>query len=119
MDRFKTARNVAIILVIGAAVYFIPGGGRAASTFESVLLVGFAFGIGYVGLRMYREHRIAVHSLGDPFRALFYGSLALGTFVIIAQQRMFRTGLGELVWFVMVGLVVYGLIVVYRRWRAY
>jgi hypothetical protein len=119
MDRFKTARNLGILLVIGAAVYFIPGGGRAASTFESVLLVAFAFGIGYLGLRLYREQRIAVHGLGDRLRALFYGSLALGTFAIIAQQRMFRTGLGELVWFVMVGLVVYALIVVYRRWRAY
>jgi hypothetical protein len=28
-------------------------------------------------------------------------------------------GVGELTWFVLVGVVVYSLLAVYRRWRAY
>ena len=119
MDRAKTARNVAIVALIAAAVYFLPGGGRAASTFEALLLVAFGVGIGYLGLRFYREQRVAVYGLGDRSRALFYGALALGVVALAARARMWQTGLGELVWFALAGIVVYALIAVYRSWRSY
>jgi hypothetical protein len=119
MDRLKTARNVAIVALIAAAVYFLPGGGRAASTFEALLLVAFGFGIAYLGMRLYREHRVALHSLGDRHRALLYGALAITVFALTARARMWQTGLGELVWFALVGFVVYTALAVYRRWRMY
>ena len=119
MDRFKTARNVAIVALIAAAVFVLPGGGRAASTFETLLLVAFAVGIGYVGLRSYREHRIALYSLGDRHRALLYGALALGVVVVVARARMWQTGLGELIWFALIALVAYAVIAVYRYSRSY
>jgi hypothetical protein len=118
-ERLKTVRNVAILLVIAAAVFFIPGGGRAAHTFEAVLLVAFGLGVGYFGLRMYREHHIALHGLGDYHRALLYGAVALGFFEWVARERMWLTGVGELAWFVLAGIGVYALLVVYRQWRAY
>jgi hypothetical protein len=119
MDRLKTARNVAIVALIAAAIYFLPGGGRAASTFEAVLLVAFGFGIAYLAMRLYREHRVALHSLGDRHRALLYGALAIAVFALTARARMWQTGLGELVWFALVGFVVYTVLAVYRRWRMY
>jgi hypothetical protein len=118
-DGLKTARNVAIIVVIAAGVYFLPGGGRAANTFEALLWVTFGVGIGYLGLRGYREHRVALHSLGDHNRGLLYGSLAGGVFLYAARARMWETGLGELAWFAFAALVVYALLEVYRYWRAY
>jgi hypothetical protein len=117
----KTARNVAIVLVIAAAVFLLPGGGQAANTFESVLLIGFGVGFGYLGLRLYRENRVAMHGLGDRHRAVLYGSLALAGFLVAAYSRMVhdsRTIFGVL-WFALVLLVLYGLMVVYRRWRSY
>jgi hypothetical protein len=119
MESMKTARNVAIVLVIAAAVYFLPGGGRAAGTFEAALLTGFGVGIGYLGLTLYRENRIAIYSLGDHHRGALYAALALIVFAVAARSRMWQTGLGELVWFGLIGLVVYALLAVYRRWRAY
>ena len=119
MDRTKTARNVAIVVAIAAAVYLLPGGGRAASTFEAVLWVAFGVGIGYLGLRLYREYRIGLHGLGDRHRGMLYGALALGVLAFIARHRMWESGVGELVWFVLIGLVVYAVIVVYRHWRTY
>ena len=119
MDRVKTARNLAIVALIAAAVYLLPGGGRAASTFEAVLLAAFAIGIAYLGLRLYREHRVALYSLGDGHRALSYGAVAVGVVVVVARQRMWQTSLGELIWFALVGLVIYALIAVYRYWRTY
>jgi hypothetical protein len=119
MERYRTARNVAIVALIAAAVFLLPGGGRAASTFEGVLFVGFGVGLGYLGLRMYREYRVTLHGLGDRHRAMFYGSLTTIAFVVIGQKRMWQSGLGELAWFALVGLAGYGMLVVYRRWRSY
>ena len=118
-DSLKTARNVAIVVLIAAAVYFLPGGGRAANTFESLLWVAFGIGIGYLGLRGYREYRVALHGLGDRHRGMLYGSLAGGVFLYAARARMWQTGLGELAWFALAGFIVYTLLEVYRRWRAY
>ena len=42
-----------------------------------MLLVGFGVGIGYLGLRLYRENRVALYGLGDRYRGLLYGALAL------------------------------------------
>jgi hypothetical protein len=119
MDRTKTARNVAILVAIAAAVYLLPGGGRAARTFEAALWVGFGTGIGYLRVRLYREHRISLHSLGDRHRGMLYGAVALAVFAYAARARMWQTGLGELVWFLLVGLVVYALLEVYRYSRSY
>jgi hypothetical protein len=115
----RTARNVAIVLLIAAAVYALPGGGRAANIFEAVLLIGFGVGFGYLGLRLYRENRIALHGLGDRYRALLYGALALGTVLVVGQKRMWESGIGELAWFVLAGLVVYALIAIFRYSRSY
>ena len=46
-------------------------------------------------------------------RSTYPGMLAL------AKIRLWETGLGELVWFIVAGGVVYSLIEVYRAWRAY
>jgi hypothetical protein len=119
MDRTKTARNIAILVAIAAAVYLLPGGGRAARTFEAALWVAFGTGIGYLGVRLYREHRISLHSLGDRHRGMLYGAVALAVFAWAARARMWETGLGELVWFLLVGVVVYALLEVYRYSRTY
>jgi hypothetical protein len=133
-NQLKTTLNVAVILAIAAAVYFIPGGGTAASTFEAALWVAFGIGFGYLGLRMYREHHVALFSLGDRHRGLLYGAVALAVFLWMVRKRMWYalqvshgeltqahrwSGVGELVWFVLAGLVVYSLLTVYRHARAY
>jgi hypothetical protein len=117
--RLKTARNVAIVALIAAAVYFLPSGGRFAHTFEALLYIGFGVAIGYIGLRFYREHRVALHSLGERYRGLLYGSIALAVFLWMSYSRMWNTGLGELLWFVLASGVAYAWFAIFRRWRAY
>jgi hypothetical protein len=118
-ERTKMARNIAIVLVIAAAVYFIPGGGRAAGTFEAALWVAFSIGLGYFGLRLYRESRVTIHGLGDRHRAILYGGVALAFFAYAARKHMFETSFGELVWFVIVGCVIYAGMEVFRHSRTY
>lgn len=119
MNRMKTARNVAIILVIAAAVYFLPNGGRAADTFAAALSIAFAAAIALIAGRMYLEHRSTIYGLGDRHRALLYGALGLLMVTITAQPRMFQTGAGELAWFVLIGAAIGVLVAVFRHWRAY
>lgn len=114
----KTFRNVLIIVAIAAGVYFIPGSGRATSTVEAVIGLGFGFAIAYLGVRLYREHRVAIHSLGDRHRALLYGAIAVALFAFEARGRMWETGVGELAWFVLVGIVIYALLEVWRSYRS-
>jgi hypothetical protein len=119
MDRGRVIRNVAIILAIAALVQFAPAGGRVASAFQAALWAGFAIAIGYLGLRLYREHRMFLHSLGDRHRALLYSAIASGVLLWAGQKRMWQTGLGELIWFIVLGFAVYAVLEVVRRARSY
>jgi hypothetical protein len=115
----KTLRNIAIVLALGAAVYLLPEGGRAAGTVEAALWTGFAIGIAYLGLRLYRERRLWLLSLGERHRALLYGAIGVALFALAARSRMWETGSGELAWFVLVAFVVYALLEVFRHARSY
>jgi hypothetical protein len=119
VERYKTVRNVAIVVAIAAAIYFIPGGGRAASTFAAALWAAFGVAIGLFGLYLYREGRVRAHGLGDRHRAILYGSIALVVFAWVSRARMWSGEVGKPAWFLLVGAAVGGLIVVYRHSRAY
>ncbi|HST55015.1 MAG TPA: hypothetical protein VLJ42_03845 [Solirubrobacteraceae bacterium] len=119
MSRVGTLRNVAIVLLIAAAVDFLPGGGRAADTFGAVLSVAFIAGMVYFVSRVYREQRITIYGLGDQRRAMLYGAVAVGVFALAAKQRMWLSGFGEFVWFVLLGLAGYTLYAIYRFSRTY
>ncbi len=118
-DRLKTARNVGILLLLAAAVAYLPGGTRAALTFQTILGVAFMIGLGLAGMYFYRQNRIAIYSLGDRRRALLYGVLGVGVVTVAAKPRMWETGVGKFAWFVLLGLVVYTLFALYRYSRSY
>jgi hypothetical protein len=118
-ERLKIARNVAIILAIAAAVDFLPGGSRAANTFSTVLGVVFAAGLAWAAVWFYRQQRIGIYGLGEQRRGLLYGALGLGVLALAAKPRMWETGFGEFIWFVLIGLVAYTLFALYRYSRSY
>ena len=115
----RTLRNVAIIAAIAALVAFLPGGGRAASAFEAALWAAFAAGISYLGLRLYRDRRMTIQSLGTRHRALLYTGIGLAVFAWAARARMWETGIGELGWFLIIGFIAYAVMEVYRHSRTY
>jgi len=117
--RAKTIRNVAILLVLAAVVAFVPGGGRAAVTFQTILGVAFMFGLGLAGMYFYRQSRVTIYSLGERRRALLYGSIGVAVVTVAAKPRMWETGVGELCWFLLIGFVVYTLFSLYRYSRTY
>jgi hypothetical protein len=119
MERYRTARNVAIVFVLGAAIYYVPGGGRFANAFTAALWALFGIGFGYLGLRYYRERQFQLAALGDRHRGMLYGAVALAVFLYMAKGRMWETSLGELAWFLLAGGVLYAAMEIYRHYRSY
>jgi predicted Na+-dependent transporter len=96
----KTARNVLIILVVAAAVAFLPGGGNTAQLVSSLLGIGLAVIFVLLGVRYYRENRVAVFALGG-------------------RSKLLDTGLGSLVFVVLLVGAVGALYAVWQHHREY
>lgn len=115
----KTARNVAIVALLALAVTVLPGGGTAAGTFGAAMFVILTIGLGVFAARLYMEHRIGLHGLGDNYRALLYGALALVVLTVAAGPRLFGSGPGTIAWIVLIGVACYALYLVVRHAREY
>lgn len=115
----KAARNVAIVLAIAAAVAFAPGGWPAALFFATLLSIVMLAGLVWFVVRLYMEHRLDLFALGDRNRAVLYGAVALVALTLTASQRLFATGPGTILWFLLVIGAVGALVAVWRSWRRY
>jgi hypothetical protein len=112
-------RNVAIVLALGAIVYFVPGGGNAAALigalFSTAILAAFVM----FAVRFYRQRRTDILSLDDRWRGVLYGSLGVIVLAMAARPRLIQTGGGLIVWLAAVAASAYGLYRVWRHWREY
>ncbi|ADB52956.1 hypothetical protein [Conexibacter woesei] len=114
-----TVRNVLIILALGALVMLVPGGGNASDGILQALVIVMFAALAYLVVRLYRERRTDLYSLGERNRVILYGSLGLATITVVATDRMWDTGAGTLAWFALVGAAVYGAYYVFRAARTY
>jgi hypothetical protein len=119
MERYRNVRNVAIVIALGVAVYYVPGGGNVAAGFRALLYLLFAVAIAFIGLRLYRENQFRLMALGDRHRGLLYAGLGMATFCYMAFHRMWETGLGGIAWLALAAAAVYMLAEVYRHSRSY
>jgi hypothetical protein len=119
-DRLKLPFEIAIILVIAAALQFIPGGHKTLEALFAALWSILLVGLFFVCIMQYREHRVALYSLGDGRRALLYGTTAVLVVTLAATERMWHaSGVGEFFWFAIVGLSIYTYVALYRFARRY
>lgn len=114
-----TARNVLIILALGAVVMLVPGGGNASAAILQALLIAMLVAIAWFGVRLYREHRTDVYALGDRNRGILYASAGLVALTVTATDRLWSTGPGTIVWIALVALACYGVYYVFRVSREY
>jgi multisubunit Na+/H+ antiporter MnhB subunit len=113
------ARNVGIVLVLAAVVAFLPGGGSGASLVGAILSTLIMVSFVLLAARFYRERRYDIDGLGDRWRAVLYGAIALIVLAMAARVRLFETGAGTLAWIVAVAGAAYGLYLVWRHHRSY
>ncbi len=115
----QTVRNTAIVLVIAALVVLIPGGGTGASVAIQTVSLAFLGSLAWIAARLYREHRVALYSLGDTRRGVLYGAAVVATLTLTATSRLWQTGAGEIVWFVLLGGAAYATFAVIWAARKY
>jgi hypothetical protein len=112
-------RNVLIILALGAVVAFGPGGGDAAAVIAAVLSTLILASFVWLAARFYREHQYDLDGLGDRWRGLLYGAIALAIFAMAARQRLLDTGGGAVLWAACIAGSAYAGYRVWRHWREY
>ena len=115
----KHIRNVAIIVALGAAVFFLPGGGLAAGLLLWLTGVLFLGGLAWFASRLYREHRFSLYALGDRWRGILYVAVAVAVLTITASTELFSTPAGTVAWFVLIGAASFAVFAVYRESRTY
>ncbi len=114
-----TARNVGVILLLGLAVWLLPGGGEGASfvlqLLNAVFIVLVAVGCGL----LYRNFRGEIFALGDQWRFALYAAIGIAVVTVAASGRLFDTPVGALAWFALSGAASYTLYLVWQRHRSY
>jgi hypothetical protein len=115
----KNVRNVLIVLVIAALVALLPGGGSGANVALQAVSLAFLAALAWVAGIMYREHRVALYSLGDTRRAILYGAVAVATLTLTATSQMWSTAAGEIAWLALLIACVYAVVAVVLRARRY
>src|SRR4051794_41961017 len=87
-------RNVAIVLALGAVVYFVPGGGDAAALISAVFSTAILAAFVMFAVRFYRERRMDIMLLDDRWRAILYGSPGVIVLAMAARPRPLLAGGG-------------------------
>ena len=72
-----------------------------------------------LGVRFYRENRVAIFSLGDKHRALAYGAIAAIILALAGRRELTQTGLGSLVFVVLIAGALGAGYAVFKHHRAY
>jgi hypothetical protein len=115
----KNVLNVAIILIIAALVVLIPGGGRGANVATQAVWLVFLATLVWFATIMYRQHRVSLYGLGDRRRAILYAALAVATLTLTATSRLWKTGVGSVVWLVLLAAAAYAVIAIVWSARRY
>src|SRR5579862_2682113 len=100
-------RNVAIVLVVAAAVAFIPGGTSGAGVLITAISLAFLAALGWIASLMYREHRSSLYLLGDRRRAALYAAFGVLAVTLTATPQLWSSPIGSVAWLVLIGAAIY------------
>jgi hypothetical protein len=113
----STARNVAIIAAIAAAIAFLPGGGDVAAVVSRTLGLAFAGVIAWAGWWAYRRFAMDLDALPPGFRGLLYAAIGVVVLVVAGSSRLTATTSGSLVFIALLGAAVLAFVAVWRAHR--
>jgi hypothetical protein len=109
----RTARNVAIIMVLALGVAFAPHGGNVADAVLTALTMGLLAGITWMLYTLSRENQLTLATLSDGRRAILYGAFGLIALLVAGTDKLFSTGGGTLLWILLLGASV---VAIWRVW---
>jgi hypothetical protein len=115
----KTLRNIIIVAAIAAVVVIVPGGGTGASVVSQAVSLAFLAALAWFASVMYRQHRVALYSLGDGRRAILYVAAAVAAVTLTGTSRLWNSSGGEVAWLVLLGGAIYAAFAVIWAARKY
>jgi hypothetical protein len=102
----RTARNVAIVMLLALGVAFLPGGGNAAGAAITALTMALLAGIAWMVYTLSRENQLTLATLSDGRRAILYGAIGMLLLLVAGSDKLFETGGGTLLWIVLLAASV-------------
>ncbi len=102
----RTARNVAIVMVLALGVAFLTHGGNVVDAILAAIWLGFLAGGSWMLYVLSRENQLTLATLGDGRRAIFYGAFGMIALLIAGTTKLFSSGGGTLVWILLLGASV-------------
>jgi hypothetical protein len=102
----RTARNVAIVMVLALLVAFVPAGGHAVDAILAAITMGFLAGITWMLYTFSRQNQLTMATLSDRRRAILYGAFGMVALLIAGKAKMFGTGGGTLLWILLLAASV-------------
>ena len=112
-----TARNVLILLALGAVVAFLPSGGDAATVASRALSLAFLGVFAFGGVWAYRSNRVAIQSLEPGLRVTLYAGVAGLVFAAAGYRWLTATSGRALLFMAIVAASIAALVVVWQRSR--
>lgn len=94
----RTARNVAIVLVLAGVVAFAPAGGNAAEVVLTAISIAFLTAISWSVFVFSRQNQLTLATLTNRRRAILFGALGLVVLLVAGSDELFATGGGTLAW---------------------
>jgi hypothetical protein len=99
----RTARNVAIVMLLALGVAFAPAGGNVVDTILTAITMGFLAGIVWMLYTLSRQNQLTLATLSDSRRAIFYAAFGMIALLIAGADKLFSSGGGTLLWIVLLG----------------
>ncbi|MGC9220029.1 MAG: hypothetical protein ACP5H2_01590 [Solirubrobacteraceae bacterium] len=112
-------RNITIIVLLAALIYASRTAAFAYSFLTQLISLAFLAALGWVGSRLYMEHRIGLASLSTRNRALLYGAMGVAVLTLSATSRLWSSGVGTVGWLLLLGGCAWALLTVYRAVHEY
>jgi len=102
----RTARNVAIIMLLAFPVAFTVTGGNLADALLTALTMGLLAGLAWMLYTFSRENQLTLATLTDGRRALLYGALGLIALLFAGSDKLFASGGGTLLWILLLAAAI-------------
>jgi hypothetical protein len=115
----RTARNIAIIVVLAVPVAFVPGGGQVARGILVALMLAFLATLGLAARQVYRENRLTIDTLPDVHRAELLVACGVLVLMIAGADELLDSGLGTVLWIALVAISALTLARVWHDAHAY
>ena len=113
------ARNIGIVVLLGALIAFVPAGGEGAELVRQILNAAFIVVMALIVGTLYRQYRGEIFGLGDQWRFALYAAVGLAILTVSITGRMWETGAGAIIWIAVIGTCSYALYVIWQRYRSY